>query len=201
VSLRHRVTLNAIALALAAMVLTSLAVAQSDPPRDTSTAATDGTTTPLGLRPSKPIELAQEPAHAGLGWKIVAVMALLGGAAFYLRKRVGAKRVEDGQLTIVRRAAVGIRSEILIVDVEGQRLLLGVTPHSIQSLAVLDGDDAATPNAFVAPTQERALGERFAAMLDSAESRVEASRQESSVRAEDEVAGQARGLLALRRQG
>jgi flagellar protein FliO/FliZ len=200
VSRRPRVIFPAMAVALAATVLTSRARAQSDPPHDTPPAVSQGST-PLALRSPKPLELAQEPSSSGLGWKVVAVMAILGGAAFYLRKRVGPRRVDDGQLTIVRRAAVGMRSELLVVNVEGQRLLLGVTPHSIQSLAVLDGDEAADQSVSETKAQEQALEQRFAALLKSTESRAGAPRPDAMPRAEDEVAGQARGLLGLRRQG
>jgi flagellar protein FliO/FliZ len=211
---RRRITFAAMAVALAATVLTSRANAQSDPPHDTdgtspargrgqnleSSAATESAT-PLALRSSKPLELAPEPTHSGLGWKVVAVLAILGGGAFYLRKRIGPKRIDDGQLTIVRRTAIGIRSELLVVNVEGQRMLLGVTPHSIQSLAVLDGEEAAEAPASDSQAPDHALEHRFAALLKSTETRAVAARADAMPRAEDEVAGQARGLLALRRQG
>jgi flagellar protein FliO/FliZ len=196
---RRGATLAAITVALAATVLTPRARAQQDPPRDTLSAPAEGAT-PLALRPSKPLELAQEPPHGGLGWKIVAVLAILGGAAFYLRNRMLPRRIEDGQLTIVRRTTIGLRSELLIVNVEGQRLLIGVTPHSIQSLAVLDGEDGALAPGALA--QEAPLGERFAAVLKSAETPSEGQRPKLPPAAEEPyVAGQARGLLGLRRQG
>lgn len=199
---RRRVTFAAMAVALAATVLTSRASAQADPPRDTPS-ATSETATPLALRSPKPLELAPEPTHSGLGWKVVAVMAILGGAAFYLHKRVGPRRLDDGQLTIMRRTAIGIRSELLVVNVEGQRLLLGVTPNSIQSLAVLDGDADQSVDASAGETsaQDQAVEQRFAALLKSTETRAVAPRPDPLPRVEDEVAGQARGLLSLRRQG
>jgi flagellar protein FliO/FliZ len=216
----------AIAVAFAATLLTAQVEAQQDPPRDTSGPPVSSAT-PLALRPSRPLELAQEPPHAGLGWKVVAVMALLGGTAFYLRKRVRPKRLGSETLTIVRRASVGFRSELLIVNVEGQRLLIGVTPQSIQSLAVLDGEEAVAPAASL---DGEGLGQRFAAMLkaaapgdgtsgqpvDSAQSSsgYAAARGDgaSAVRSklddaraaaaqEPPPAGQARGLIALRRRG
>jgi flagellar biogenesis protein FliO len=98
---------------------------------------------------------------------------------------------------------VGLRSELLIVNVEGQRLLIGVTPHSIQSLAMLEGDEDASPQRNEdAPALEQPVGERFAAVLKSAETRSEGHRPKLPAAPEDtHVAGQARGLLGLRRQG
>jgi flagellar biogenesis protein FliO len=200
----------AITLALAATVLTSQANAQQDPPRDTSPAPADPAT-PLALRPTKRLELAQEPPHSGVGWKIVAVIAILGGAAFALRKRIQPKRPEDGQLTIVRRAAIGFRSELLIVNVEGQRLLIGVTPHSIQSLAVLDTDEVAVPTAVAGleaatPQPPASVGERFAAMLSAADGRAPGPgahpvTHPATPADESLLASQARGLIGLRRRG
>jgi flagellar protein FliO/FliZ len=217
--------LVAMGVALAATVLTQPASAQQDLPRDTSSPTADtAIATPLALRASKPLELSQEPQHAGLGWKIVAVVAILGGAAFYLRKRVIPKRSGDEALTIVRRAPIGLRSELLIVNVEGQRLLIGVTPHTIQSLAILDGEEAVGPVGAEGASQgPSALGDRFAAMLKAADPRDGARGQEPARRHDSgsaavstaeshradppdaardaALAGQARGLVGLRRRG
>jgi flagellar biogenesis protein FliO len=211
----------AITVALAATLLTQAVGAQQDPPHDTLPATADSAT-PLALRPTRSLELAREPQHAGWGWKVMAVVVILGGAAFYIRKRVP-KRPTDQGLTIVRRTQIGIRSELLIVNVEGQRLLIGVTPNSIQSLAVLDGEELAAPSDL--PDQEpSALGDRFAAMLKAAEPRdvpraADVTRRQESgstgARSAPEVArpdlpeaareaalaGQARGLVGLRRRG
>ncbi len=221
-------------LALCAMSLTVPAWADSDPqgaPAQGATPPAAPTGTPLALRPGKPIELAQEPQHAGVGWKIVAALVVAGGAILYARKRGRPGKAGSAELTIVRRAAVGMRSELLVVNVEGQRLLIGVTPHSIQSLAILDAEE---PKALPTQAPESALGERFAAMLESADRRTarraqpekpqpekaaatapasdedEAPRERSTAlaiapahreSADDDVAGQAMGLLALRRGG
>ena len=221
-----------IAMAFGVIGLTSPAFALEDTPGDTTAASAPGPAegkTPLALRPARPLELAQEPAHTGAGWKIVALGVVLGGAALYLRKRGAPKRVADGRLTIVRRASVGIRSELLVVDVEGQRLLLGVTPHSIQSLAILDGEDGARTNADTAAASSAGpIGQRFAAMLSGVEgispagssrgrdvdsvalSAPEADRDWVGGAAaapagardldDDVFTGQARGLAALRRR-
>lgn len=201
----------AIALALAATALTVEAKAdsaESAPPPPSEHA------TPLTLRSSKPLELAQEPAHLSTGWKIVALLALVGGTLVYLRRRAPRRGDATGDLLIVRRAAVGIRSELLVVNVEGQRLLIGVTPHTIQSLAILDSEEPASNG--VSATAPTMLGERFAAMLDSAR-RNDAgatktppsgrpTRQTDPTRPTERIhddgehlADQARGLLALRR--
>ncbi len=190
---------TAIALAVVATTLTPAASAQP-------AAAGAGTgafenATPLALRPSKPLELVQEAPHAGIGWKLVAIAAVLGGGAYCLRRRLSIKPREEGELTIVRRVSLGMRSELVVVNVEGQRLLLGVTPHAIQSLSLLEANDDATVRAPAAGPTSGPFGDRFDALLDAAERTV--PRSDAAARAVDErtVAGQARGLLALRRRG
>ena len=144
------------------------------------------------------------PPRSSAAWKIAAFVVVLAAAALWLRRKVLPKATGDARLSIVRRAAIGFRSELLVVDVEGQRLLLGVTPHSIQSLATLEGEtedgEAAAPAA--------ALSDRFGALLDAAAgSGREAPSHAGKPQPErttppaddgDGVAGQARGLLALR---
>ena len=180
----------------------AIAPAEGVPPMLAASPAASGI--PLAIRP-KPIVLAPDSSDSGLGWKIVAFLALVGGGAYYLRKRGRPAGVAaDGRLTIVRRASIGIRSELLVVNVEGQRLLIGVTPNSIQSLAILEADEpeqvrAADPQ----PSGSTTVGERFAAMLQAADGRPSAATRAEAPTAEDEDdrAGQARGLMALRRRG
>ena len=177
-------------------------------PSPSPSPAPSASVTPLVTRP-KPIALAPDTSDSDIGWKIVALLALIGGGAYSLRKRfLPAAKIDDGRLTIVRRASIGIRSELLVVNVEGQRLLIGVTPNSIQSLAILDADP---PEAVRAGEGQVAggptVGERFAAMLQAADARPSGSsraERAEAAPAEDEdgdMAGQARGLLALRRRG
>ncbi len=195
-----------------AVSLTSLPEGPARPEPSLPSESSPEAATPLGLRPSKPLELASEPAHPGIGWKIAAIALVLGGVGFYSRRKFASKRTDDAQLTIVRRATIGFRSELLVVNVEGQRLLLGVTPQSIQSLALLDSDDTAP--AFAAspsPDVSSSLGDRFAAILDAADSpRAKSPRREptakralsdpaASSEEEPDFGSQARGLLALRR--
>jgi flagellar protein FliO/FliZ len=202
---------SAIGLALAAMTMTSPVRADGDEAPPPSPAASAEPATPLVLRPSKPLELAPEPAPSSVGWKVAAVLALAGGLAFYLRKGRPGARVKDGGLVVVRRVPVGMRSELLVVNVEGQRLLVGVTPHSIQSLAILDSDEPQPAEEAVRASTP--LGERFAAMLDSARQAIPREAPSRPVAVAHPappaphpepgapVADQARGLLSVIRSG
>jgi flagellar biogenesis protein FliO len=203
----------AILLALGATSLTASAWADGDSVAETHPGSALDTpvptsapaSTPLVLRPSKAVQLAPEGNLAGATWKIVAIFGALGATALLLRRRVGSKDVGDVNMTVVRRMAAGFRSELLIVNVEGQRLLIGVTPHTIQTLAVLDVDEG--PEVELAGGARKTLGERFDAMLDSAAVPPmgghpgDATSMRSKMSDEsDDPSDQARGLLALKRR-
>ena len=99
------------------------------------------TSTPLQLREtqsSHPLELAPEPAANSL-WKLGAILALMGAGAFALKKHNEKNKpaATIKSLQVLKKLSIGVRTELIVVDVDGQRLLLGVTPSSIQTLASL----------------------------------------------------------------
>lgn len=128
-----------ISLALGATTLTlaSAARAENAAPSSTSAGSAAPASTPLGLRSTKPLELADEPAQTTLGWKLGALVVLGGFAAWAWKKRsTGATVADTSDLRILRRTSIGVRSELLVVEMDGQRLLLGVTPNAIQNLYI-----------------------------------------------------------------
>ncbi|MGE3957517.1 MAG: FliO/MopB family protein [Vicinamibacterales bacterium] len=69
---------------------------------------------------------------------VAVVLAVLGGAAWALRRTNTFRR---SQLPIVVESAVplGERRSLVVVSVEGRRLLLGLTPHSVGLVTELKG--------------------------------------------------------------
>lgn len=160
--------------------------------------------TPLTLHsshPPAPLQFSDESSSATLGWKVVAVAALIGALIYGLRRR-SLTRPTNTDLVIVRRASVGFRSELLVVNVDGQRLLLGVTPQSIHTLALLDNADDLTSAASSASDEPPTLGSRVGSMLDAIEEvrASDSSTKTSSTPTDNEIPGQARGLMSLRRR-
>lgn len=173
---------------------------------------------PLPVVANKPIALAPPASHPGGGWIALATLAAAGVGAWSWRKtRTQARASESSRLRVVTRATIGSRSELVIVDAGGQRLLLGVAPGGITTLATLDDLDEpareAAPSPAAAPRGEprrpetrppESLRARLDAMIDSAadapvlrKERVHAAR---SAPADDfAIEGQARGLLSLGR--
>jgi len=98
---------------------------------------------PLAVRRDKPLVTAPPAEGLGLAPKL-ALCALLAGAIFWVaRKRLGG-RLGPGAPTqrgdkprVLSRTAIGLRHEVVVLEVEGQRFLLGVAPSSIASLGLL----------------------------------------------------------------
>ncbi len=104
---------------------------------------------PLALRPTHAIEAPPAAPVMGLGTKL-ALAAMIGGVAFFVyKRRAGAQPSKLPALRVTARASIGARTEVCIVEVDGQRLLLGVTPSSIRTLTVLTQEEmieaSATP--------------------------------------------------------
>jgi flagellar protein FliO/FliZ len=165
--------------------------------------------TGLPVRPTKPLELAPQPASTGTTYKALAAVAVVAGAFFWVKKKHGAQTKADDAVSIrvLGRATIGMRSEIVIVEADGTRLLLGTTPSAIQTLAVLDAAPeaeapapAAEPKASTEPPprEVRPVTPIAASTIDD---RVRAlfapssdARPAKPTKRVRPVAGQARGL-------
>ncbi len=164
--------------------------------------------TPLALpvRRFQPITIAMENADGG--WKILLAMGALGAAALLWRRRTPTMNApEDCTIKVLNRANIGGRRELLVVEVGGQRMLLGVTPSSVQYLSTLD--EAEQP-AVIRPKRSSALEyESMFAAARATRSSVppepRRARESSGVRAREGEGGysiggseqQVRGLAGL----
>jgi flagellar protein FliO/FliZ len=172
------------AAATPAPVLTAATTTIASAPTPTP-AASAPAATPLQLRETAPhaLELAPEPAANSL-WKLGAILALLGAGAYALKKHNEKNKPAETvrSLKVLKKLSIGVRTELMVVDVDGQRLLLGVTPSSIQTLAALpdpepmempeperESTSRISPTVRPAPEMgERSLqiGERLAALVE-----------------------------------
>jgi flagellar protein FliO/FliZ len=150
-----------------ALVLpTSLALADPPPP------AVPSAGTPLAPRVSHPDKALPSPNFAGLAAKVGLALIVVGGALYAYRRQAAKPPSVAPTLSIVARASLGLRNELVVVEVDGQRLLLGVTPSAINLLNVLtdatavhdeaEVDEAPQPEAAVSVAQliENRLGRR-----------------------------------------
>jgi flagellar biogenesis protein FliO len=210
---RRALACGVTALALFAGDLTRTASADPTPPApDPSSDAV--TQTPLQVRPSKPLVLEPSPPASNVGWKLFAMVSI-AGAGFWLWKRRAARPVtfQVPQLAILRRISLGVRSELVLIELDGQRLLLGVTPHTVQNLYIVPDASAEETTDDGEDRETATYGRRLAGMIGAVEeartegsaapaSPVQPKRSKRTGRAVAEpiampVEGQARGLAAL----
>ena len=124
---------------LAALLLcASIVPAQSIPPADTATgSAKDPAATLLGL----PAPDAAAPSLMRVGAALLAVLALLLCIHAVLRRTALAPR--GGVLRIETRLPVARGGHVAVVRVDGRRLLVGVTPTSVNLITELGDATAA----------------------------------------------------------
>jgi flagellar biogenesis protein FliO len=114
---------------------------------------------PLELRPTRSSDSGGAGGF-GVGMKLAAVAAVFGGAFLLFKRKNGGfaakTRTPGTNARIVSRTAVGMRNELLVVEVEGQRLLIGVTPAAMSTLSVL----AEEPKEMLEEPQSEAIKPR-----------------------------------------
>ena len=121
--------------------------------------------TPLPVRTSRPLALVAEHGYQGGGWKILLGFAGLGIALMLWKRRAPITAVTTGcEIQVVTRTSIGGRGELLVVDVGGQRMLLGVTSGSVQYLSAID-----TPEIAALGGRDKTAG--FESMFATARSR------------------------------
>ncbi len=92
-----------------------------------------------------------------IGWLIVAMVALLGVAAF-VQRRSGFGRGRGGarELSMIASLPLGDKRAIVMVQARNERLLVGVTPQSVQLISRLETEDDASVRADSrAPVESR----------------------------------------------
>jgi flagellar biosynthetic protein FliO len=91
----------------------------------------------------------------GLGLQSLAavciVLALVGGLAWLARRGTFAVLRKAGAVTVETAVPLGERRSLVIVAVEGRRLLLGLTPSSVSMVTEL----GAAPASFDAQLESR----------------------------------------------
>ena len=97
---------------------------------------------PLALRPASPLMLASEPTSTPWIYKLAFGAAILAaGFILWKRRRThGTTRAPGNAIRVLGKTAMGLRGELALVEVGGMRLVVGITPSSMQTLAILPDD-------------------------------------------------------------
>lgn len=74
---------------------------------------------------------------AQLGFSLIIVMGLIFGLAYLVKRWQGIRFRHGQQIKVTSSFSLGSKERLVIVEVEKQRLLLGVTPSNIQLLDTL----------------------------------------------------------------
>ncbi len=69
---------------------------------------------------------------------LLVVLALIFGSAWLVRRVNGVRGVNNSAMRIVSVLAVGQRERILLLEVGGRQVLIGVTAHNIRTLHVFE---------------------------------------------------------------
>lgn len=77
-----------------------------------------------------------------LGLIIPLIIAVLYGLKYVLTRPFSLKT--DKAIRMTHQLAIGSKERLLCVEVDGVRLLLGITPHSISTLHVFDANSPNT---------------------------------------------------------
>jgi flagellar biogenesis protein FliO len=158
--------------------------------------------TPLPTRPAKKLELAPQNESTPLGYKLLAGAVVVAGAIVYVKKKqkgVTKDTKRRSSIDILARSSIGVRNELLVVDVEGTRLLVGMTPGSMSTLAVLQTPEGVVGEESPFMGEEKYMADDEPAVKLPARS---APTLRQQVDAEDEVEeleGQVRSLLEARK--
>ncbi|RBW50039.1 flagellar biosynthetic protein FliO [Marinobacter sp. F3R11] len=83
-----------------------------------------------------------------LGLGLVAVIAVIYGCAWIIRRMNGMTGMNNNAIKVVSVMAIGARERIALIEVGGQQILLGITPSAIRTLQVFEEPvvDAGNPN-------------------------------------------------------
>lgn len=97
------------------------------------------------------------PLLIGMG----VVVLVLGGVLWLVRRRFGPTGASKIDCSMVGALAVGPRERLVVVRIEGKRLLLGVTGSAIGLLCELPANPASSPSAPAPATFGGALAQAF----------------------------------------
>ncbi len=76
-----------------------------------------------------------------LALRVIVSLAVVLGVLWYLQKKLskrGVGRAAGKAVTLIGRQAVGPKSSVAVVEVDGKRLVLGVTEHSVTVLSATE---------------------------------------------------------------
>lgn len=96
---------------------------------------------------------------------LAVVIAIFFAFAWILRRANGLRPQGNSDLKVTAGISIGQRERLVIVEADGQRLLVGVTPASIQTLHVLGEAPLPPSDNHPGATKTPGFGESFKQVL------------------------------------
>jgi flagellar protein FliO/FliZ len=70
---------------------------------------------------------------------LAAVLLVIGAAAYVLRRSTLLRSAGGKRLNVIEAVSIGARDRLVLIDVDGQQVLVGISPGRIQALMELKG--------------------------------------------------------------
>lgn len=101
--------------------------------------------------------------------RVLLSLAAVLGLLWWLQRRLsrGPRAARENPVTVVTRQSLTPKASVVVIEVDGRRLVLGVTEHSIAVLQTADAVASAQPDAATVGTTAGPASV-FAASLDAA---------------------------------
>jgi flagellar biogenesis protein FliO len=150
---REFVVVRRVVLILGLLAGLGLGAQGADRPPQAPTPAEKELQAPLTLEDGKPTP-GQAPESAPSGLRAFGSLVLvlgLAGASLWALKKYGRGRIPGsggGKLRVEETLALGERRFVSILEAEGERFLIGLTPQGIHLISKLDPGDRGEPGTF-----------------------------------------------------
>lgn len=106
------------------------------------------------------------PGPFHMAGSLFVVIAVIFAAAFLLRRVQGLRGAGQGGVIIKGGLQVGARERVLLIEAQGQRVLVGVAPGSVRALHVFEASAKASVPELL-PVQPAVFAEKLKTLLKS----------------------------------
>jgi len=117
------------------------------------------------LKPAS-IEAFSMMGALNMAMGLIVVIALILGLAWVLKKYARLPGNNQVDMKVLGGLSLGTREKAILIEVENQRLLVGVTPGHIQTLHVLDNNSEKSNASIVNQSPNQSTNQSFESKLE-----------------------------------
>ena len=82
---------------------------------------------------------------ATMAYGLAIVMAIIMMLSFTVKRMKWGKNIHSTRISMLGTMPIGHKEKVMLIKVEGQKILIGVTAHHIQTLALFNKSDKQPP--------------------------------------------------------